>query len=83
MLTKKKKLWKCAFFSFFPEPLGAPSDVRFGSILDRSLLVSWQPLACEESPTQIIEYLIYYCSVNSSQICYGKLPLILLLYFDY
>lgn len=64
-------VWSSCIYRKDLKPLGAPSDVRFGSILDRSLLVSWQPLACEESPTQIIEYLIYYCSVNSSQICYG------------
>lgn len=65
-------VWSSCIFYKDMKPLGPPTNVRFGKIThDRSLLVHWQPLGCEESPTQIIEYLIHYCTVNSSQICSG------------
>ncbi|GAB1601719.1 uncharacterized protein LOC106881088 [Argonauta hians] len=64
-------VWAPCIFRKDWKPLRAPSSMKFGDITDKSLLINWLPLECEQSPTQIIEYLIHYCPVNSSKTCPG------------
>ncbi|XP_029644049.1 uncharacterized protein LOC115218400 [Octopus sinensis] len=64
-------VWAPCIFRKDWKPLEAPSGMNFGDITDKSLLINWDAMKCEESPTQIIEYLIHYCPINSSKTCHG------------